>query len=144
MLDLFQQYQFCSHHSPIQKNIRYIFDKIFAGVYILHKIHFLPCCNFLYFFPLLVFSSKKGDKTEKYFQNSLFYSYYSTYFLFFFHQKEEKNRKNVFSYIPSPQPGQICRKYTPAYSLVFWSVFNPTSPLKASAKLQFLKFYQLG
>ena len=38
--------------------------------------YFFPLLQiFLYFFPLLVFFSKEGDTIEKYFQNSLFYTY---------------------------------------------------------------------
>ncbi len=59
-------------------------------MYILHKINFFSLLQNFSFFSLPVFSSNEGDKMEKYFQNSLSYSYYPTYSFSFFHQSGEK------------------------------------------------------
>ena len=89
------------------------------------------CTRFI-FFPLLqlFLPARKRDKMEKYFQNSLFYSYYALFHIFFFSPKGEKNRRKKmllalfmfaffppFTYFftfPPPQTGHICRIYYPA------------------------------
>ena len=69
--------------------------KFVSEVYILHKINFFPCCKIFYFFPLLVFSSKEGDKWKNIFKTLYFIHIIPppTYSFSFFHQKGEKNGK---------------------------------------------------
>ena len=105
----------------------------FRGVYSAQDSFFSPAAIF-YFFPLLVFSSKEGDKMEKSFQNSLFYSYYALFKIFFcFFSKEGRKieKKNAFSplhfYIPPP----------PTKPHIFFFFFRFK---KITARGQFLKY----
>ena len=104
-----------------------------SAVYILHKIHFFPLLQIFFFIfsPLLVFFSKEGDKREKYFQNSLFYSYYPHYHIVFqfFFTKEWRKCKKMLS---------VLLIFTFFFSLnhIFFYFFTPPPSPLAGSNLQ--------
>ena len=64
--------------------ISFLYFIIYQGCIFCTRFIFTPAAIFFIFLSLLVFfSSKEGGKMEKYFQSSLFYSYYPPSYIFF-------------------------------------------------------------